>query len=154
MRDIKIKDSAMAIFFSGSIATIFQMIFSWSLYLMGIINQNPSILHTRLLVNKMKYTNSVLILGLISNFVTGIFFMITVWIVLKVSGTDYAIYKGGFMGFICAMMQFLFFARLFTDPTEIIPSTATLWHVYIAYTIWGIIGAHLLKKYCVIKVIG
>lgn len=146
-----IQDQGMAIFFAGSIATIFQMIFSWSLYLLGVIDQNPSILHARLLINKMEYSNSVLVLGLISNFIAGVFFMGVIWFVLKIFGTDYALIKGGFMGYIHAMIQFLFFARLFSNPTELIPNTPTLWHVYIGYTMWGIIGAYLLKKYCNIR---
>ncbi len=138
---------------SGGIATIVQMVISWSLYLLGIVNLNPSIFHARLMTNRMNVNSSEIVLGMIGNFVAGLVFAFLIIVLLKLTGTDYALLKGGIMGIINAMIQYYLLTRLFThDPTILIPNTITIWHVYIVYCIWGLIVAYIATRYCSVKV--
>lgn len=59
---------------AGGIATIIQMIISWSLYFLHIIEQTPSILQAKLLVDSTNYDISIIILGIFNNLFAGIFF--------------------------------------------------------------------------------
>ncbi len=153
MERMQIKDSAVAIFIAGGIATTIQIVFSWVLYALNIVKQNPTLFHVRLLTNKWSYTTGEFLLGLIGNLTGGIFFAIFILLLLRVTGTDYAYLKGAFVGLVNSMLQFYIFPRLFVNPTRLIPDAPALWHVYIGYVLWGIITAYILKKYHQIKII-
>ncbi len=149
----KIKDTAIITLIAGGIATIIQTIISWFLFLLNITEQTPAIFHARLITNKFDYNIYELLLGFFTSFAAGIFFAGFVVLLLKITGKDFAILKGAFIGFINAMIQFLFFARLFIRPEKVIPSYAGLWHVFILYTLWGVIVAYIIEKYYDIKII-
>ncbi len=106
-----------------------------------------------MITNRIDYNIYELLLGFLTSFAAGIFFAGFVVLLLRITGKDFAILKGAFVGFINAMIQFLFFARLFTIPEKLVPSYAGLWHVFILYTIWGIIVAYVVEKYYDIKII-
>lgn len=129
----KVNDSIIIAFIAGSIGTLIQMVISWSLYLLDIINQNPSILHARLLTSAANPNTGEIILGTFGNFAAGLFAAIILVYILKYTGTDFALIKGGFLGAILAMLQFYILTRLFKDPTKVTPSTITQYHLYIVY---------------------
>jgi hypothetical protein len=137
----------MTAFVAGGIATLFQMAISWSLYLLKITNQNPSIFHAKILSNSNNPVLFDIFLGILGNFFAGMFFAIIIIYVLKFTGTDYALYKGTFFGLVNAMIQYYIFARLFKDPTQILPNPITKLHLFIVYALWGFITAYIAVKY-------
>lgn len=143
----KLRDTGKLIFVSGFIATVIQMLISWGAYFWGFIEQNPSIFHTRLLVNRMSYNVNELLIGILGNLIAGIAFATIIIFLLKITGVDYAIFKGGFIGIVNAMFQFYVLARLFSGPTAIIPDDRTIIHIYVVYFIWGILVAYIYKRY-------
>lgn len=150
----RIEDTFLITLIAAIPATILQMIIHWTLFLTGITSQNPSIFNARLLTNRMNITVSEIILGAIGNIAAGCAFAFLVILLLKFTGIDYALLKGTLLGLINAMIQFYILARLFTpDPTPIIPSSITIWSVYIVYSGWGMLVAYIATKYCRIKVI-
>ena len=149
----KVEDTFLITLISGISATILQMIIHWTLFLTGITSQNPSIFHARLLTNRMNITVSEIILGAIGNIAAGCAFAFLIILLLKFTGIDYALLKGTITGLINAMIQFYLLTRLFTpDPTPIIPSSITIWSVYIVYSGWGMLVAYIATRYCRIKV--
>lgn len=149
----KIEDTFLITLVSGIPATILQMIIHWSLFLTGIMSQNPSIFHARLLTNKFNVTTAEVILGAIGNLAAGCAFAFLVILLLKFTGIDYALLKGTLTGLINAMIQFYLLTRLFTpDPTPLIPTATTIWLVYIVYSVWGMLVAYIATRYCRIKV--
>jgi hypothetical protein len=143
----KINDSLMTTFVAGGIATLVQMAISWILYLMKITNQNPSIFHAKLLTDSVHPALSEIFLGILGNFIAGMFFAMIIIYILKYTGTDYALLKGTFIGLTNSMIQFYFFARLFKDPADILPSPITKWHLFFVYGLWGFITAYIAVKY-------
>ena len=147
----KINDTIAVIIISGSIATIVQMIISWTFLLLGLIQQNPSIFHARLLTNKYHVGFAEILLGIVGNFIAGIAFAGIIIIVLKFTGIDYAIMKGASIGIINAMLQFYVLARLFHNPILIIPDLASIVHTYIVYIFWGALVAYISSRYFLLK---
>lgn len=144
---MKLRDSFFTAFVAGGIATLVQMAISWSLYWSGITEQNPSIFHARLLTNKMDPNFYEILLGTFNNVAAGMFFALVIYYFLKLTGTDYALLKGGFIGYINAIIQFLFLARLYVKPGLVLPNAVTQWHLFAVYTIWGVITAYIIRKY-------
>lgn len=143
----KVNDTVICILISGSIATILQIIISWVLLLLGIIQQNPSFFHARLLTNKFDVDFIEILLGIVGNFIAGVAFASIVVILLKLTGDDFAIIKGVLIGIINAMFQFYVLSRLFYDPAKLIPNTQTIIHVYILYMLWGAVVAYISSRY-------
>jgi hypothetical protein len=150
---MKMRDSFFTSFVAGGIATLVQMAISWSLYLAGIVEQNPSIFHARLLTNKMDPNIFEIILGALNNLAAGMFFALAIFYFLRLTGTDYALLKGGFIGYINAIVHFLFLARLYVKPGLVLPNAITEWHVFAVYTLWGVITAYIIRKYGDVKII-
>lgn len=48
-------------------------------------------------------------------------------------------------GIFLAMTQSLFFARLFTEPTMVIPNAITVWHIFVVYALWGGMDAGMVN---------
>lgn len=144
---IKRNDTILSIVISGSIATVIQMVISWSLLLLGFIEQNPSIFHARLLTNRFNVGFAEIILGTFGNLIAGIAFASIIIIVLKITGSDYNIFKGALLGIINAMLQFYVLTRLFHNPTLLIPDIPTIIHVYVVYALWGSLVAFISVKY-------
>lgn len=152
-RTNKLKDTFMTTLVAGSIGTAVQMIISWSLYLLKITNRNTSLFHAMLLTDNAKPNLGEIVLGVFSNFGAGIFFALFVVYFLRLTGFDYAIIKGAFIGVFCSMFQFIFLARLFKNPSEIIPDTMTMYQLFVGYIFWGIITAYITKKYSSVRII-
>lgn len=149
----KVEDTFLVTLVSAIPATILQMIIHWPLYLAGIISQNPSVFHAKLLFNTINVTTPEIVLGVVGNLVAGIAFASLIILLLKFTGSDYALLKGTLTGLINAMIQFYFLARLFTpDPALIIPNPTTIWSTYIVYSFWGMLVAYIATRYCRIKV--
>lgn len=149
----KVEDTFLITLISGIPATILEMIIHWTLFLTKISSQNPSLFHARLLTNRMNVTTSEVILGVIGNLAAGGAFAFLIIMFLKYTGVDYALLKGTLIGLLNAMIQFYILSRLFTpDPTPIIPSSITIWSVYIVYSGWGTLVAYIATRYCRIKV--
>ncbi len=149
----KVEDTFLITLIAGIPATILEMIIHWTLFLTKITSQNPSLFHARLLTNRINVSTSEVILGIIGNLVAGGAFALLIILFLKYTGVDYALLKGTLIGLINAMIQFYILTRLFTpDPTPIIPSSITIWAVYIVYSGWGTLVAYIATRYCRIKV--
>ena len=150
----KVEDTFLITLVSGIPATLLQMVIHWTLFLTKITSQNPTIFHARLLTNRFNVSVSEIILGAIGNIAAGCAFAFLIVLLLKFTGIDYALLKGTLMGLINAMIQFYILTRLFTpDPTPIIPSSITIWSVYIVYSGWGTLVAYIATRYCRIKVV-
>lgn len=150
---MRMRDSFFTAFMAGGIATLVQMAISWSLHLAGIIEQNPSLFHARLLTNKLNPNIFEIILGVLNNVAAGMFFAIILLYFLRLTGTDYALLKGGFIGYINSIIQFLFLARLYVKPGLVLPNAVTQWHLFTVYTLWGVITAYIIRKYGEVKII-
>lgn len=149
---LKTNDTVVSVLVSGSIATVIQMIISWGLYFLGLIQQNPSFFHARLLTNKFVVTTGELMLGIFGNFIAGIGFAAIIVVLLVLTGTDYAVLKGALIGLINGMLQFYILSRLFYDPALLVPDVLTIIHVYAVYTIWGVIVAYISSRYFNLRV--
>ena len=147
----KLEDSVITILVTGGIATIVQMIISWTLFLTDIIQQNPSLFHTRLLTGRMEVSTFELAIGTVGTFVAGVAFSTLILLTLKITGSDHPVIKGGGVGIVNTMFQFYILARLFPEPRMIIPDALTIAQVYLVYMIWGIITAVLIRNYADIE---
>jgi len=123
------------------------MIISWTFYFLGLIQQNPSIFHARILTNKYQVGFAEIMLGVLGNFIAGIAFASIIIILLKYAGIDYAIMKGASIGIINAMLQYYVLARLFHNPSLLTQDIASIIHVYIVYILWGALVAYISSRY-------
>lgn len=153
MKNSLMKDTVMTTVIAGTVASVIQMAISWTLYLTGIIEQNPSLLHARLLSNQVNPNLYYVLLGMLSNLIAGVSFSVVIVLTIKFTGKDFALFKGVVIGLVNASFQYIVLTRLFINPSIVLPNPISELHTYIVYPLWGAIVAYIVDKYSDIKTV-
>lgn len=153
MKDSIMKDTFMTTVIAGTIASVVQIAISWTLYLTGIIEQNPSLLHAMLLSNQVNPNLYFVLLGILSNFIAGVAFSTIIVITIRFTGKDFALFKGAGIGLVNASFQYIVLTRLFINPSIALPNPISELHTFIVYPLWGAIVAYIVDRYSDIRTV-